>query len=180
MTNTLNLYEIILLILGVLLFLLLAAAFVYQIFKQQPVKKLLYFFFFPIIMIAYPSIKGIKSEFFEVSINSSIDQLIENPNDTVARENLISSAEQLEEMDLSIEEKKKLGEIYLLLQEPEKALDIAEEEIETREEQSLPEEELEQYDYDWFIDLKNIATLQQDNQNSENSSRELKLISDGE
>ena len=123
-------YEIILLLLGVFLFMLLCAGLVYLIIKKQDVKKLLWFFPFPIIMIGYPSIQEIRIENDKLSIKKYTDEVIENPEDSIARSELSKVTEKLEKRAINIEDIKVVAEANLVLGNPKKVIQLTEKIIE--------------------------------------------------
>jgi tetratricopeptide (TPR) repeat protein len=81
----LYLYEIVMLVLGILLFVMLGIGFFYQLLQKRTIVPLLGFFTFPIAMIGYPSIKDIQFKDGLVSIEKTTQQLAENPTDAHLR-----------------------------------------------------------------------------------------------
>jgi len=84
----LYLYEIVLLVLGVLLFLALLIAFLVFVFRGRPYRGLLVFFAIPIVMIGYPSIKSIEFDKDVVKIEKFTRELKDNPTDPAVRNEL--------------------------------------------------------------------------------------------
>ena len=91
MTNLfdgLHLYEIVLLVLGVVLFVALLVALLRLVFQGKPFGGLLAFFALPIVMIAYPSIKSIEIGNDTVTIEKYTSALREDPTNPATRETL--------------------------------------------------------------------------------------------
>lgn len=84
----LYLYEIVMLVLGILLFVMLGIGFFYQLVHQRSIAPLLGFFAFPIAMIGYPSIQRIQVKDGLISIEKTTQQLAENPTDLQLRRTL--------------------------------------------------------------------------------------------
>ncbi len=133
MTTHLLLYEIVLLILGVLLFVILCAALVWSILKGESLKRLLLFFPIAIAMIAYPSIQEIRVEKGFVSITTQQDELEKDPHNEEAREDLKQQVLDLESRATSAEDYYKLSNAYILLDDPESAIRFAQQGIEKTE-----------------------------------------------
>ena len=129
LTRDLHIYEIVLLCLGVFLFLILSIGLVYYIIKKEEIKKLLYFFAIPIIMIGYPSIKEISVYNSRIKFNNYQDALIQNPNDTIAREKLKELTQDLEVRTTTPEDALEISKTKLLLGDPEGAITYAEKAI---------------------------------------------------
>jgi hypothetical protein len=81
----LYLYEIILLVLGVVMFLVLLYFLVSYLKNGKPVASLLLFFAISLVMIAYPSIQSFDISATEVKIQTVSAQLEKNPTDNTAR-----------------------------------------------------------------------------------------------
>ena len=129
----LYLYELILLFLGIALFLILSLGLIYYILKKEEIKKLLYFFPIPIIMIAYPSIQEISISKDKLAFTKYQEQYIENPNDSIARQELERLAEKLEKRATSPEDVLAISKTQLLLGNSEKAIYYADKITETEE-----------------------------------------------
>lgn len=139
--DNLFLYEIVMLFLGVFLFMLLCAGLVYYIIKRDNIKKLLFFFLIPIIMIGYPSIQEIQIEKDKFALRRFSNEVIENPDDTVAQKELIKVTEKLEKRATAIEDLRAVAEANLLLGNPDKAIDLTNKAIES-EVENLDEDEI--------------------------------------
>lgn len=109
------LYEITLLILGVILFLILSAGLLYYIIKKEQIKKLLLFFLLPILMIGYPSIKEISVSKDRIALVKYQDMLITNPEDSVAREKVEEYTGKLEERASTTDDMVRISKSNLLL-----------------------------------------------------------------
>lgn len=81
----LNLYESVLLVLGIVLFVALLVALLRNVFKNQPYAALLPAFLLPVAMIGYPSIQSIQYNNGLVEIQKATDQVAAHPNDVQAR-----------------------------------------------------------------------------------------------
>lgn len=92
----LYLYEIVLLICGVLLFLALLAALLRKVFTNQEYKGLLAFFALPIVMIGFPAISSVKVGEGVVEIDKQTTALLSKPQDQQTRANLQSQVSQIE------------------------------------------------------------------------------------
>ena len=139
--DNLFLYEIVMLFLGVFLFMLLCAGLVYYIIKRDDIKKLLFFFLIPIIMIGYPSIQEIQIEKDKFALRKFSNEVIENPNDTVAKNELIKVTEKLEKRATAIGDLRAVAEANLLLGNPDKAIDLTNKAIKS-EVENLDEDEI--------------------------------------
>jgi len=84
----LYLFEVVMLVLGILLFVMLGIAFFYQLVRKSTIVPLLGFFAVPIAMIGYPSIKDIEFKDGMVIIDQTTRQLTYNPTDLQARRDL--------------------------------------------------------------------------------------------
>src|SRR5690554_2806483 len=98
------LYEITLLVLGVILFLILSAGLLYYIIKKEQIKKLLLFFLLPIVMIGYPSIKEISISKDRIALIKNQEDLVNNPDDSVAIQKVEEITEKLESRASSAED----------------------------------------------------------------------------
>jgi len=125
MTSNLLLYEIVLLVLGAILFLLLCCALVYSILKKEPVKRFLLFFPIAIAMIAYPSIQELRFENGKISMTTQQNELLANPDNEETRQDLEENAIKLEGRATTAEDYFNLSETYFLLEDPEKAIELA-------------------------------------------------------
>lgn len=81
-------YEVVLLILGVVLFVMLVIGFFYQLTHKRSIASLLPFFILPIAMIGYSSVKKIQIKDGLVAIDTTNQQLQENPTDPALRHTL--------------------------------------------------------------------------------------------
>lgn len=97
----LYLYEIVLLVLGVLFFLVLLFVLVYSIMTKQAIKGFIFIFLIPIIMIGYPSIQKIKIGNIEIEIARLTHAVEQNPTDTKARAALIERLSEIERRPIS-------------------------------------------------------------------------------
>jgi tetratricopeptide (TPR) repeat protein len=93
--NGLYLFEIVLMVLGVVLFVALLAAFLRLVFTGKPFTSLLMFFVFPIVMIAYPSIQSVTFGQDSVSIQTKTAELLAHPEDKQARSDLQTEIEKV-------------------------------------------------------------------------------------
>lgn len=97
----LYLYEIVLLVLGVLFFLVLLFVLLYFIMTKQAIKSLIFFFLIPIIMIGYPSIQKIQIGNIIIEIARLTHDVEQNPTDTKARAALIERLSEIEHRPIS-------------------------------------------------------------------------------
>lgn len=125
MTSNLLLYEIVLLILGAILFILLCCALIYSILKKEPIKRFLLFFPIAIAMIAYPSIQELRYENGKISLTTQQEELISNPEDEETRKILEENVHDLENRASSGDDFLELSNAYFLLEDPEKAIELA-------------------------------------------------------
>jgi tetratricopeptide (TPR) repeat protein len=84
----LNLFEIIMLVLGVLFFVALAIVMVSCALRGKPYAKMLPFFAIPIIMMAWSSIQSIEFSKDVLTIKTNVVALETNPEDTTAASSL--------------------------------------------------------------------------------------------
>jgi hypothetical protein len=96
----LYLYEIVLLVCGVMLFLVLLAAFLRKVFTNQDYKGLLAFFVLPIAMIGYPSISSFQVKSGAADIEIQTTALQNKPQDQQARAALQSQVAKIESRPL--------------------------------------------------------------------------------
>ncbi len=122
--ENLYLYEVVLLFLGVFLFIILCAGLVYYIIKKDDIKKLLFFFPIPILMIGYPSIQEIQIEKDKIALIKYTDDVLANPEDKIAKEELSKVTEKLEKRAHSIKDLKAVSEANLVLGNADKVLDL--------------------------------------------------------
>jgi len=159
--ENLYIYEIILLFLGVFLFMLLCAALAYLLYKGENIKKLLYFFAISIIMIGYPSIQEIQIENDKIAFTKYTDQVRENPNDTTALANLEKLLPKMESRSSSPDDLIQLSEAYILTENSEKAIEVAEKGI--KKEATIDESEtLRQEHLSSFENIKEAAVIQKE------------------
>lgn len=119
------LYEVTLLILGVVLFLILSIGLLYYIIKKEQIAKLLAFFIIPIVMIGYPSINQISISNDKIELTKYQQQLIENPDDSVAMKKVETITEKLEERATSPKDLVQVSTSNLLLGNNIKAVNLA-------------------------------------------------------
>ncbi len=119
------LYEVTLLILGVILFLILSIGLLYYIIKKEQIAKLLAFFIIPIVMIGYPSINQISISNDKIELTKYQQQLIENPDDSVAMKKVETITEKLEERATSPKDLVQVSTSNLLLGNNVKAVNLA-------------------------------------------------------
>ena len=128
--DNLLLYEVVLMFLGVFLFMILSAALVYFIIKKRAIKSLLIFFIIPIIMIGYPSIQQISISADKIDLSKYQQAYIENPNDSIAKQQLQTLTAKLETRAESPEDIVQISKTKLLLGKPEEAIIYANKAIE--------------------------------------------------
>lgn len=119
------LYEVTLLILGVILFLILSIGLLYYIIKKEQIAKLLLFFLIPIVMIGYPSINQISISNDKIELTKYQQQLIQNPEDSVAMEKVEVITEKLEGRATSPKDLVQVSTSHLLLGNNVKAANLA-------------------------------------------------------
>ncbi|WP_148639301.1 hypothetical protein [Aquimarina longa] len=168
--GNLHLYEIVLLFLGVFLFMLLCGGLVYYIIQKENIKKLLLFFPIPILMIGYPSIQEIQIENDKVALKKFSKEVIENPEDTIAKQELSKITEKLEKRAANVEDIKAVAKANLLLGNPDKAIDLTNKAIQINKGEPLKKiltdsmKSLEQQQSKENLltieDIKAIATIQ--------------------
>ncbi|GAA0727946.1 hypothetical protein GCM10009430_36610 [Aquimarina litoralis] len=137
--NDLYLYELVLLLLGVFLFLILSAGLVYYIIKKEEIKKLLLFFPIPILMIGYPSVKEITISSDKIAFSKYQEEYINNPEDTIAKQNLEKLTEKLEERAHSPEDIIQISKAKLLLGNTKEAVQYANKAIKIEKERTNSE-----------------------------------------
>jgi len=143
------LYEITLLILGVILFLILSIGLLYYIIKKEQLAKLLFFFFIPIVMIGYPSITQITISNDKIELSKLQNQVLDDPEDSVAVQKMEHLTEKLERRASSTEDLVQVGTSNLLLGNNEKAANLADKAL-TKDNTSAEAR-----------DVKKLATLQE-------------------
>ena len=126
------LYEITLLILGVILFLILSIGLLYYIIKKEQIAKLLFFFFIPIVMIGYPSITQITISNDKIELSKLHNKVMENPDDSVAVQKMEQLTEKLEKRASTTKDLVQLSTSNLMLGNNEKAETLADKAL-TRE-----------------------------------------------
>ncbi len=92
----LYLYEVVLLVCGVLMFIGLLAGLLWMIFSNRHYKGLLLFFVLPITMIGFPSITSIQIQDGTIDIEKQTTALQGNPQDAQARATLQAQVAKLE------------------------------------------------------------------------------------
>jgi len=143
------LYEITLLVLGVILFLILSIGLLYYIIKKEQIAKLLFFFFIPIVMIGYPSITQISISKDKIELTKLQNQVLDDPEDSVAVRKMEKLTEKLERRASSTEDLVQVGTSNLLLGNNEKAENLADKAL-TKDNTSAAAR-----------DVKELATLQE-------------------
>jgi tetratricopeptide (TPR) repeat protein len=97
----LYLYEVVLLVLGIVFFVVLLLAFGYYMKQNRSITPLLAFFVVAIAMIGYPSIKSIQIKDDMVTIEKQTQRLEENPTDASARTTLQETVAKVEQRPIS-------------------------------------------------------------------------------
>jgi hypothetical protein len=92
----LYLYEVVLLVCGVLMFFALLAGLLWMIFSNRNYKGLLIFFVLPIAMIGFPSITSIQLKDGAIEIEKQTTALQGNPQNTQARATLQAQVAKIE------------------------------------------------------------------------------------
>ncbi len=95
----LKIFEIILMVMGVLLFLVQLFILVYYVLHNRPLKYVLPSLIIPIVMIGFPAIQKVQFGNSMLEMRETIAALEENPDDTEARAQLEERLEQLEESE---------------------------------------------------------------------------------
>lgn len=124
------LYEITLLMLGVILFLILSIGLLYYIIKKEQIAKLLFFFFIPIVMIGYPSITQITISNDKIELTKWQNQVLDDPEDSVAVKKMEELTAKLEKRASTPEDLVQVSTSNLLLGNNEKATKLADEALE--------------------------------------------------
>ena len=93
--NGIQLYELVLMILGFILGLVLIFVFLYLSLQGRTNLKLLYGFIAPIVMIGYPSIQSISFSKDVIKIDKLVQKVNANPSDTLAQQALIQEIQTL-------------------------------------------------------------------------------------
>ena len=96
MFDGLYLYEIVLLILGVVLFLVLTGVLIVFVRRRQSIKVLLTFYVIPILMIGFPGISSFEISRGTIKIQQRARELKANPKDVAKREEVKTELEMLE------------------------------------------------------------------------------------
>src|SRR5690242_1938013 len=97
----LYLFEVVLLVLGIVFFIVLLFAFGYYMNQNRSITPLLAFFVVAIAMIGYPSIKSIQIKDDMVTIEKETQRLEANPTDASARTALQQTVAKLEQRPIS-------------------------------------------------------------------------------
>lgn len=142
------LYELVLLLLGVILFLILCVGLLFYIIKKEQIKKLLLFFAIPILMIGYPSIKEVSISKDRIALTKYQERFIENPNDTVAKQMVEEYTEKLKDRAASTEDIVQISKSNLLLGKNKEAVEFADKAL-TREDSNEKAQ-----------DIKKLVTVQ--------------------
>lgn len=143
------LYEITLLILGVILFLILSIGLLFYIIKKEPLMKLLMFFFIPIVMIGYPSITQVTISNDKIELSKLQKEVIENPRDSVAIEKMEQLTQKLEKRATTPEDLIQVSTSNLLLGNNVKAVSLADQAL-TKDNTAAA-----------AMDIKRLATVQE-------------------
>ncbi len=131
------LYEITLLILGVILFLILSLGLLYYIIKKEQLAKLLLFFFIPIVMIGYPSITQITISNDKIELSKLHQQIINNPKDSAAVQKMEQLTEKLERRASTPDELVQVSTSNMLMGNTEKAVTLADKALEKDSDNSV-------------------------------------------
>jgi len=83
--NGLYLYEIILLLLGVILFFVLVVILIALVKRGRSIAPLLLFFIAPVLMIGFPAISKVKSNKDGIELDKATLALARNPSDEAAK-----------------------------------------------------------------------------------------------
>ncbi|MCH8303741.1 MAG: hypothetical protein IIB94_01275 [Candidatus Marinimicrobia bacterium] len=100
MTNIfagLKIYEIVMMVSGVLLFITTLTALVYSQFKNKPILRLIPFFIISIIMIGFPAYRSIKFGNFSVEMAENLSRFKADTSDTAAYKELVNSVMRFDE-----------------------------------------------------------------------------------
>lgn len=143
------LYEITLLILGVILFLILSIGLLFYIIKKEPLMKLLMFFFIPIVMIGYPSITQVTISNDKIELSKLQKEVIENPRDSVAIEKMEQLTQKLEKRATTPDDLIQVSTSNLLLGNNVKAVSLADQAL-TKDNTAAA-----------AMDIKRLATVQE-------------------
>ena len=144
------LYEVTLLILGVVLFLILSIGLLYYIIKKEQIAKLLFFFFIPIVMIGYPSITQISISKDKIELTKLQNQVLDDPEDSVAVQKMEQLTQKLEKRASTPEDLIQVSTSNLLLGNNDKATDLANKALQKDNTSEAAR------------DIKKLATLQED------------------
>lgn len=93
--NGLYLYEVVLLVLGVMLFLVLLFAFSVLVIRGRPFGKLLSFFMLPIVMVGYPSIESIEFGDNMLRLTMQMHELEKDPTNSNIRKSVESQLDEV-------------------------------------------------------------------------------------
>lgn len=111
----LHLYEIVMLLLGILLFVILSIGLMYFIIKKEKIKQLFLFYLFPIIMIGYPSIMEITVSKDRITLKKKQEELLNNPHDKEVAEEVQELTEKLEDRSFTADQRAGISKSWLLL-----------------------------------------------------------------
>ena len=73
------LYEVVLLLLGVVLFIALVGILIYSVMRRRSIAPLLFFFMIPVVMIGFPAIQKVKFDKDGVEIEKEIKTIANQP-----------------------------------------------------------------------------------------------------
>ncbi len=123
MFEGLYLYEIVLLVLGIVLFGLLVVVLVVYVSQKRGLTALLPFFMMPVLMIGFPAFQKIRFADGQLELEKRTRKVAENPGDEKARAELKASLERVASRPTS-DPKANLtaARAYKALGQPERAL----------------------------------------------------------
>lgn len=113
--DNLYLYEIVLLILGILLFVTALGLTIYRSVKGEISKNLIYLFALAVIMIAYPSIQSFSVAGGLLDLEKQSQAVEDNPNDSKAQEALSNTLGKLESRPISSKTSTMIARGYVAL-----------------------------------------------------------------
>ncbi|MEO0085832.1 MAG: hypothetical protein ABIK37_04300 [candidate division WOR-3 bacterium] len=114
----LHLYELILLILGILLFILAAVLLVIQILRHRDARVLIPLFAIAVLMIGFPGIKSINFGDMKAELKSLSVRLEADPGDSLARQRAALIIARMEARPVSSDDTRRLiDHVRLILRE---------------------------------------------------------------
>lgn len=153
-------FEKVFLFLGIGLFIILLGGLVYYIIKEKDIKPFLLFFLLPILMIGYPSIQEIRYQDLFIKLRQSQQDLIANPTDSIAREQVAALTDKVLPRAKSAVDLSQISLSKVLLQDAKQAQFYANQALE------------KQPDLKEAKDLKAVAEIQQTIEKKENAPTE--------